>query len=129
MAKDYKEWFKQSDYDYETAKIMFNSGRYFYAVFMCHLSIEKALKGLYLKTIKKVSPKIHTLNYFIEKIELNPGKDFTDFIDNMDDAGIATRYPETLSQISRRYRKGNTFIILDKTKMVLSWIKEDLTKL
>jgi len=26
---------------------MFSSGRYFYAVFMCHLSIEKSLKGLY----------------------------------------------------------------------------------
>ena len=49
MAKDYKEWFRQSDYDYDTAMFMHESGRYFYAVFMCHLSIEKALKGLYLR--------------------------------------------------------------------------------
>ena len=51
MAKDYKEWFDQSEYDYQTAKVMIDFGRYFYAVFMCHLSIEKSLKGLYLKKL------------------------------------------------------------------------------
>ncbi len=40
------EWFFQSDYDLETAKDMFKSGRNVYCIFMCHLSIEKALKGL-----------------------------------------------------------------------------------
>jgi HEPN domain-containing protein len=66
MAKDYKEWFDQSEYDYETANVMFNYGRYFYSVFMCHLSIEKALKGLYVKKTDKLPPKIHKLNYFVE---------------------------------------------------------------
>jgi HEPN domain-containing protein len=89
MAKDYKEWFKQSDYDYETALFMYESGRYFYSVFMCHLSIEKSLKGLYLKRIKLVPPKIHTLSYFVGKLNLNLPKDLIDFIDNMDDAGVA----------------------------------------
>ncbi len=129
MTKDYKEWLNQLDYDYETAKIMFDAGRYFYAVFMCHLSIEKALKGLYLKRIKKAPPKIHTLNYFIEKLDLKCSKEQTDFIDNMDDAGVATRYPETLSLISSKYKKGNTEIILAKTKEALDWIKEDQIRL
>jgi len=37
------EWYLQSDYDFETAEAMFTSGRYIYAIFMCHLSLEKAL--------------------------------------------------------------------------------------
>lgn len=42
MENNYQEWLKQADYDMETADIMFANGRYFYAVFMCHLAIEKA---------------------------------------------------------------------------------------
>jgi HEPN domain-containing protein len=45
------EWFKQADYDLETAEAMFITGRYIYTVFMCHLSIEKELKGLYAKKV------------------------------------------------------------------------------
>ncbi|MDO9528114.1 MAG: HEPN domain-containing protein [Syntrophales bacterium] len=47
MAEDPQEWLRQADYDMDTAEYMLSGGRYFYAVFMCHLSIEKALKGLF----------------------------------------------------------------------------------
>ena len=70
MGKKPLEWFKQADYDIKTAKIMFDNKRYIYAVFMCHLSIEKALKGLYEKRLAKVPPKVHNLIFLIEKIEL-----------------------------------------------------------
>jgi len=42
--KAYTEWILQSDCDYETAVAMFSTARYVYAVFMCHLSIEKDLQ-------------------------------------------------------------------------------------
>ncbi len=45
----YNEWFLQSDYDLGTAEDMFRSGRYIYCFFMCHLSLEKALKGTLIK--------------------------------------------------------------------------------
>ena len=47
MEKQTEEWFKQADYDMDTADYMHKGGRHIYAVFMCHLSVEKALKGLY----------------------------------------------------------------------------------
>jgi HEPN domain-containing protein len=34
MARDYREWLKQAEYDMETADLMFSGGRFFYAVFM-----------------------------------------------------------------------------------------------
>ncbi len=34
--KPVKEWFIQADYDFGTAEAMFKTGRYIYAVFMCH---------------------------------------------------------------------------------------------
>ena len=54
MRKTSQEWLKQADYDMKTAEIMFDNKRYFYAVFMCHLSVEKALKGFYLERLKEI---------------------------------------------------------------------------
>lgn len=61
MAKDHKEWFRQADYDMGAAHTLFDGGRYIYAVFMCHLAIEKALKGLYFNKHQKQAPKTHNL--------------------------------------------------------------------
>ncbi|MBX3058439.1 MAG: HEPN domain-containing protein [Anaerolineae bacterium] len=36
---------------------MFSNGRYFYVVFMCHLAIEKALKGLCSQVHNQAPPK------------------------------------------------------------------------
>jgi len=46
MGKDFTEWITQADYDYDTARVMRQSGRNFYAVFMYHMAVEKALKAL-----------------------------------------------------------------------------------
>lgn len=66
MTRDLREWLKQSEYDFNTVKVILDSGRYIYAVFMCHLSIEKALKGMYVITLKELPPKSHNLIYFLE---------------------------------------------------------------
>ncbi len=63
-----EEWFLQAEYDLATAGAMFQSGRYMYAVFMTHLCIEKALKGLYAKAHSKDAPRTHNLLYLIELI-------------------------------------------------------------
>ena len=68
MSEKHEEWLKQADYDMDTADAMFASGRYLYTVFMCHLSIEKSLKGLYSKELAEVPPKTHNLLYLIKKI-------------------------------------------------------------
>ncbi len=47
---------------------MFDNRRYIYAVFMCHLAIEKALKGLYAQKLNEIPPKTHNLIFLVEKI-------------------------------------------------------------
>ena len=69
VGKKPDEWLKQADYDMDTAEFMFNGERYFYAVFMSHLSIEKALKGRYVQKFDKTPPKTHNLLYLIELID------------------------------------------------------------
>lgn len=124
MAKESKEWLKQADYDMETAEFMFNGGRYFYAVFMCHLSIEKALKGLYQKKIQEPLPKIHNLVYFLNKIGLKPEESIGKFIVKLNEASVATRYPEDISKLQRDYTQAVVRDILNRGKEVLEWIKK-----
>lgn len=122
--KSPEEWFKQADYDLETAIAMFNSGRYIYTVFMCHLSVEKALKGLYAKKFEKDPPKIHNLNYFCEKIDIEIDTEKRDFIDNLNNLSVPTRYPEELERLLRDYKKEETEDVLKKTKELLKWLKQ-----
>ena len=67
MEKRTEEWLIQSDYDMDTAVYMHKGGRYIYAVFMCHLSIEKALKGLYYEKVREIPPKTHNLIYLLNE--------------------------------------------------------------
>lgn len=53
MINKPKDWFEQADYDYDTAVYMSQGERYVYAVFMCHLALEKALKGLVLNVSRQ----------------------------------------------------------------------------
>jgi len=118
-----QEWFKQSEYDFETAKAMLTSGRYIYAVFMCHLCIEKALKGLYARRHKKDPPKIHNLNYLCEKIGIKLTKEFQDFIDRLNNLSVPTRYPDELAKLLKDYKKDLTKKVLKQTKDLLLCLK------
>ena len=103
---------------------MFNSGRYIYTVFMCHLSIEKALKGLYAKRFQKNPPKTHNLNYFCEMVEITLEKELRDFVDNLNNLSIPTRYPDELERLLKDYTKDDTHKVLEKTKELLSCLKK-----
>lgn len=120
------QWFRQADYDLETAEAMFEVGRYIYAVFMCHLSIEKALKGLYAKRFKKDPPKIHDLNYLAEKIELDIDQELQDFIDKLNNLSVPTRYPDELDRILKDYKQDATKAVLNNSKELLLCLKQKL---
>jgi len=122
------EWFLQAEYDMDTAAAMFKSGRYMYAVFMSHLCIEKALKGLYAKAFCKDAPKTHNLLYLIElisaKVDFMIPNDFEDFFKILNEKSVPTRYPDMLFDILKEFKKTNTKQFISKGKKVLKWIKE-----
>lgn len=126
MIKPVEEWFLQSEYDFATAEYMFSGGRYFYAVFMCHLSIEKAMKGLYTQIKKDQPPKLHNLKYFLLKLGLDLPEDCKDFIIEINDEGTATRYPESLNSIKNEFPKETVSETIERTRKVLICLKEKL---
>jgi HEPN domain-containing protein len=122
--KKYEEWFFQSDYDIETALDMYKAGRYIYCIFMCHLSLEKALKGLLIKQTGEFPPKSHSLIYFVEKIGLRVSDSRYEFLFTLNKISIPTRYPEDLQKLFTTYTKEKTLEILNLTKETQTWIKQ-----
>ena len=120
----HEEWYFQSDYDLETAFDMFKSGRYVYCIFMCHLSLEKVLKGLLVKSKGEFPSKSHSLIYFVEKIELKMDDSYYEFLFILNKISVPTRYPENLRKLVAEYSKERTENILNRTKEIQSWIKQ-----
>jgi HEPN domain-containing protein len=123
MAKDPAEWLNQADYDLETAKILLEKERNFYAVFMAHLSLEKALKGWFWKKLDTIPPKTHDLTYLIKKIGTKPTDELFKFIVRLNEAHITTRYPEEIKTIQKKFPKAKVEEILLKCQEVIKWIK------
>lgn len=126
MVDRTEEWIRQAEYDMNTAEFMLTGGRYLYAVFMCHLSLEKALKGLYHRRLKEIPPKVHNLVYLLKKIGLKPPEPLGKFIVRLNEASVATRYPESLSKLQEEYTESVAKDIMARSKEVLAWIKKEL---
>jgi HEPN domain-containing protein len=124
LDNKYKEWLMQADYDMETAEFMHGGGRYFYSVFMCHLAIEKALKGLYQYKLNQIPPKTHNLVYLLESLKLRPDEKTGIFMIKLTEANIATRYPEDLARLQKNYTAAVCAEIILHTRETLQWIKK-----
>ncbi len=119
------EWMKQSEYDLMTAKDMYNAGRYIYTVYMCHLSIEKALKALVNVTTGKMPPKIHNLIKLQKLASANLTRSQREFLATINTAAITTRYPEELKASLEKFNKAIAKDYLVKTEDVIKCIAND----
>ncbi|MFB0524631.1 MAG: HEPN domain-containing protein [Phycisphaerae bacterium] len=127
-TKSSQEWFRQAEYDMETAQSMQDAGRYIYCVFMCQMSIEKALKALYAKKLGKNPSKTHSLVYLAQSIHLDLPEQTKEFLETLDDVSVPTRYPEELEKLIKEYSRDRVKNILDKSRKALRWLKRELDK-
>ncbi len=70
MTAKTKYWIDLSDYDLETAISLLQSRRFLYVAFMCHQSIEKALKAYLTESSSNAPPYTHSLSHLISKCQL-----------------------------------------------------------
>ncbi len=129
MKKSAGEWLRQARYDIETAEYLFKGERYFYTVFLCHLSVEKALKGVYQRVMRRMAPKTHNFTYLIKKSGLEVPRYLLHFLVKLNGASIVTRYPESLTRLQHLYTKPAVWDILKRTKEAVQWIESVSSKL
>lgn len=124
--KSIKYWVDLSDYDLETAIAMLESKRYLYVGFMCHQSIEKIFKALYIKTTQEIPPYSHSLSYLANKGGFYNlfSENEKEFIDIIEPLNIEARYPSHKEKLLKSLNHQKCIDIIDQTKNLQEWIKE-----
>lgn len=125
MKKTTANWLASAEYDLETAAATLDSRRYVYVVFMCHLALEKHLKGLWAEAKDESPPRIHDLLYFLRRLNLKPPAPAADFIAAINRASVPTRYPEDLTRMLQLYPYRTARSYLAKTKRAIEWLRKD----
>ena len=133
----YGYWEEYAQYDLDTARVMFDTGRYLYSVFMCQQAIEKIVKGIYVLYIGEEPVKTHNIALLFSKL-----CDHNDFIKVVTDEEfdilrdkylplfvrllafyISARYPEYKEKLTSLLTKTQTQEIMDKTTEAFSWVQ------
>ncbi len=125
MKKATRNWIATSEYDIETAEHMLKSGRYVYVVFMCHLSVEKLLKGLVAETQEDLPPKTHNLRYLVKLSKIEIPEEHATILDILNTASIPTRYPEDMEKLLKKFSKEVVKNYFNKTKELRKWLRQD----
>ena len=113
----------------ETAEAMQASGRYVYVVFMYHLAVEKALKGLLTCRLQEIPPKSHSLSVLLTRLESDrPPESVGRFIFRLSEASIPARYPDDLAKAQLEYSQAATAEIIEKAREAVTWIENQLSK-
>ncbi|MBL1215639.1 MAG: HEPN domain-containing protein [Ignavibacteriae bacterium] len=130
--KSAEEWMLQAEYDIDTADVMLNAGRYIYAIFMTHLSLEKALKSIYTHVLQDEPPRTHNLILLQERIENKSKLGFSEtqneFIEFLNEKSVPSRYPDTLNEVLEEFKKSETTQLVNKAKGIIKWLKKKLKK-
>ncbi|MBM4040778.1 MAG: HEPN domain-containing protein [Planctomycetes bacterium] len=124
MAQLRAELNLQAGYDFRTAQAMLKTRRYIYAVFMCHLALEKALKGLWVGRRGQAAPRKHSLLSLLKGTGATPPPSVGALIARLDQASVTTRYPEKLRALQKHFTAPVAKAILADGREALRWIRK-----
>lgn len=126
--KKIEYWVEGSEYDINTAEVMLSGKRYLYVGFMCHLSVEKMLKAVFVSKTGETPPYTHNLADLSSRCKLYD--DFSeqqkDFIDFLQPLNIEARYPVVKEKTYKLLTEERCNYLMKETKDLLEWIKTKL---
>ncbi|MDR1062026.1 MAG: HEPN domain-containing protein [Clostridiales bacterium] len=130
MKERVEYWLELADYDIETAKAMLQTKRFLYVGFMCHQSIEKAIKAVIARDCDEgeIPPKIHHLLKLADRAGLfqKMSAEQQAFIKELNPMNIEARYPEYKEAIAAGLTAEICRELLEGAEELLCWIKEQL---
>jgi HEPN domain-containing protein len=127
MKPETQLWIEDADYDLESAKEMLESKRYFFVVFMCHLTIEKLLKAVIVERLNIQPPKIHGLIALATRTALTIPEKHRKLVNELDDMGVITRYPDGRRAIAESLTSERVAGFHKRTIGFSKWLKQELS--
>lgn len=129
IDKNIKYWIKSSEQDFQAAHQLAKSRHYPQCLFFCHLSIEKFLKAIVVKTTKDFPPYTHDLRKLAEIAKLDLTLERELILDKISTFNIVGRYADAKFKFYQKYNKKEyTQKYLKITQDLLSWIQKEFQK-
>jgi HEPN domain-containing protein len=122
-------WATLAQYDIETARAMYDSARYPYALFMCHSALEKILKALVVRESGEHADYTHNLPALANDIT---GIQFTDdqkkLLTQVNQFNMKARYPEWQLTFYKQATKEFTTDYMTRVNELYIWLTTFLPK-
>lgn len=120
-------WLDDAEYDLGSAEAMLASGKFFFVIFMCHLAIEKLLKAVIIERTETPPPRIHGLISLAAKSGVFFSEEHREIINELDDMGVVTRYPDGRQALTETLTKERATKIFKRTVEFNKWLKQELS--
>ena len=123
-----EKWLDIVAEDLEVAELLFKNGHWLYTAFMCHQTIEKALKAYWCVCRDDDPPFLHDHRKIAQGCGLytKMSEEQKNFLALIRDMNIEARYKEYKDAIARTLNRESTAEILETTKQMHAWILEKL---
>jgi len=119
-----KYWLTASKEDFDSAEILYQNKKHHHALFFCHLSIEKMLKAIIVKSTKTAPPLIHDLVRLAEKAAVPLSEHQKNELAEITTFNIEARYDDYKLSFRKKAKKQFSLKYLEKTKEMLQWLNK-----
>jgi len=120
-----KYWYDLALEDIDVAQGLLGIDKTLYAGFICHLSVEKALKAR-IESIGETPIKIHNLIRLAELGNLEMSEKQLGLLQRLNPLQIEARYPAYKQAIADILSKEDCTDLIAQAKEVISWIEKQL---
>jgi HEPN domain-containing protein len=121
-------WQISSINDFTLAQELYNSGRYAYSLFFCHLTLEKLLKSYIVLHEDKTPPFDHNLVRLAEMAEFILDKETIFTLTDITTFNIKGRYDDYKNEFYHKATKDYAEEYIHKTQNLIIWFKENFPK-
>ncbi|MCL2199232.1 MAG: HEPN domain-containing protein [Defluviitaleaceae bacterium] len=122
----FDHWKSYAERDLDAAQAMFETGRWFYVLFMCQQAVEKLVKGVYSLYVEGNVPRTHNIEMLANRIEDSSDILFDEdkyrLFQTLSKYYMADRYPDFLSTAGALVDKDEAEDIHNRTKEVFAWL-------
>ena len=115
-------WFSGSEDALDTARVLFDNQKYMYALFFCHLAVEKALKGLVVQTTREHAPYKHNLAELGKATGISFDDSRSDLIDEVNTFNIQGRYEDFKNAFRQKATREYADEYLQKVTSLCVWL-------
>ncbi|MBI5003957.1 HEPN domain-containing protein [Candidatus Kaiserbacteria bacterium] len=116
-------WREKSGEDFAVAQMLLASNRNTYALFFCHLAIEKLLKALVVRKTNANAAYDHNLQRLASDAGLQLSDTMQESLAEINTFNIKGRYDEFKSQFYKKATTEYTENYLRETEHILVWLK------